>query len=137
MLLRMLLCMLEAVKGGLCLLCRFTRGGTLSANLCTESCGRWALFVEVLDVLLVPEAIHCVLGAVEGGFGLLKVLKVMRCMLLCLLEAVDDGLQLLEMLGAPEVMCCVLLCMLETVEDGLNFEVSKFLLWEILPYIRC
>ena len=37
----------------------------------------------------------------------------MRCMLLCVLKAVEGGLYLLEALEVPEVMRRVLLCMLE------------------------
>ena len=49
----------------------------------------------------------------------------MRCVLLCMLEAVEGRLGLLEVLGAfevqeaPEVIRCVLLCMLEAVEGKL------------------
>ena len=43
----------------------------------------------------------------------------MHCMLLCVLEAADGGLCLLE---APEVMCYLLLYMLRTVER--DFEIS-------------
>ena len=31
----------------------------------------------------------CVLEAVEGGFSLLEVMEVMRCVLLCMLESVE------------------------------------------------
>jgi len=52
----------------------------------------------------VPEVIRCVLlcmlEAVEGRLRLLEVPEVMRSVLLCLLEV-------------PEVMRCVLLCSLE------------------------
>ena len=37
----------------------------------------------------------------------------MRCVLLCMLEAVEGRLCLLEV---PDAMLCVLLCMLEAVE---------------------
>jgi len=49
------------------------------------------------------------LEAVEGGLCLLEVLEappVMRCVLLCILEAVEGGLCLPEV---PEVMRCALL----------------------------
>src|SRR5436190_685031 len=73
-----LLRMLEAMEGRLCLL-------------------------EILHVLEVPEVIRCVL---------LCMLEAIRCVLLCMLEVVRR----------------VLLCMLETVEGGLpSFEASKFL----------
>ena len=55
----MLLCILEAVEGGLCLL-------------------------EMLEVL---EVIHCVLEAMMGGLRLLKMLEMLemiRCVLLCM-----------------------------------------------------
>ena len=73
---------------------------------------RWRLWTVgsvcwryVLDVLDVPEGI--------------------RCVLLCMLEAVDGGLCLLELrvldvLDVPEVTRCVLLCMLEAVEGELS-----------------
>ncbi len=71
-----LLCILEAVEGGLC-----------------------SLVVEVLEASEAPEVIRCmllcILEAVEGGRCLLEVLKVldvMRCVLLCMLEAVEGGL---------------------------------------------
>src|SRR6266480_2105876 len=79
---RVLLCMLEAVDDGLCLL-------------------------EVLEVkrsvllcmLEVPEVMRCVLlcmlDAVEGGFRLVEVLEVpeaMRCVLLCMPDAVEGRL---------------------------------------------
>ncbi len=43
-----------------------------------------------------------------------------------MLEAVEGVLCLLEVLEVPDAMCCVLLCMLEAVEDGFSFGVSKF-----------
>ena len=46
----------------------------------------------------------------------------MRCVL-CMLEAVEGDLCLLEV---PEVMRCMLLCMLDAVKGGLSFGVSKF-----------
>ena len=57
----------------------------------------------------------CVLEAVEGALCLLEALEVseaMRCVLLCMLEAVEGGLCLLKV---PEVMRRVLLCMLEAM----------------------
>ena len=48
----------------------------------------------------------------EGGAG---GTQVMRCMLLCMLEAVEGKFYSLEVL---EVMCCMLLRMLDTVEGG-------------------
>ena len=49
----------------------------------------------------------------------LEVPEVMRCVLLCMLEAVEGGLCLLEALEVPEVIRCLLLCMLEVAENGL------------------
>ena len=47
----------------------------------------------------------------------------MRRVLLCMLEDVEGELCLLTVL---EVMRCMLLWMLDAVEDGLSFGVSKF-----------
>ena len=66
----------------------------------------------------------------HGGVKLLEVPEVMRCVLLCMLEAVEGGLCLLEILEAPKVMCCVLFCMLDAVEGGLS-------LLEVLEVMRC
>ena len=93
--------------------------------------GRWVMYAGLLaggdggpggDALCA--ALY--LEAVEGGLWLLeasevsvlKVLEVpevMRCVLLCKLEAVEGGLCLLEVLDVPEVMRCVLFFMLEAV----------------------
>jgi len=82
----MLLCMLEAVEGRLCLL-------------------------EVLEVLDVPEVIQCVplwmLEAVEAEGCLLEVPELMRCTLLCMLEAVERRLCLLEGWRRCAVCCSV------------------------------
>ena len=48
----------------------------------------------------------------------MEVMEAMRCVLLCILEAVESGLCLLEVLEVPEVMCFVSLCMLEVVEGA-------------------
>ena len=92
----------------------------------------------------------CMLEAVEGKIGLLEVLgvlyvpEVMRCILLCTLEAVEEErcllkvleiLEILEVVEVPDVPRCVLLCMLEAVESGLwaqfwgsrNFHCGSFL----------
>ena len=50
---------------------------------------------------------------VEDELRLLEVLEVMRCVLLCMLEALEGVFCLLEVM---EVICCVLLCMLDAVE---------------------
>ena len=77
---RVLLCMLEAVEGELCL----------------------------MDVLEVPEVIRCVvLCIVEGRRCVLEVLRVpevMRCVVLCIVEGRRC---LLDALRVPEVMRCV------------------------------
>jgi len=84
----------------------------------------------VLDVLEMPEAMRCMLlcmlEAVEGRLCLLDVLEVpdvMCCVLRCLLKALD----VLEM---PEVMRCMLLYMLEAVE-------GELCLLEVLDVMRC
>ena len=56
---------------------------------------------------------------------------VMRCVLFCMLEAVEGELFLLEDL---KVMCCVLLSMLGAVQYELSFEVSK--LWKLVVTVR-
>ena len=69
---------------------------------------------------------------------------VMRCMLRCMLEAVEGRLCLLEMLEVLEVleaMRCVLFCMLEAVEGELsfsgfrNFRCDSFLVATHRPWI--
>src|SRR5437762_3403185 len=77
----------------------------------------------------------CMLEAVEGGHSLgevldvLEALEAMRSVLLCMLEAVEGRLCLLDELELPEVARCVLLCMLEAVEGG-------FHLVEVLEVMR-
>src|SRR5436190_95988 len=46
---------------------------------------------------------------------MLEVPVVIRCVLLCMLEAVKGALCLLKVFEVPEVIRCVLLCMLEAV----------------------
>ncbi|SRR6266480_5194545 len=58
----------------------------------------------------------CMREAVEDALYLLEVVEAMHCVLRGILEAVEVALCLLEM---PEVMCCVLFCMLEAVDGGL------------------
>ena len=60
----------------------------------------------------VPEMMRRVL------LCLLEATKVMRCVLLRMLEAVEGELCLLEVLEMMEVIRCVPLCMLEAVEVG-------------------
>ena len=53
---------------------------------------------------------------------MLEVSEVMGCVQLCMLEAVDGGICLTEVLEGPEgpeVMGCVQPCMLEVAEGGL------------------
>jgi len=78
------------------------------------------------------------LQAVEGGLYSTEVLEalevtgVMRCVLLCMLEAVEGEFCLLEVLDVLEVMRCMLLCTLEAVESGFSFGVSA--LWQFSCY---
>ena len=63
----------------------------------------------------------CCSVCLEDVEGELCLLEVMRCVLLCIPEAVEGGLRLLEVLEVSEVlevMRCVLR-MLEAVEGGL------------------
>jgi len=83
-------------------------------------------FSILAAVLKVVEVIRCVLlcmpEAVEGTLYLLEVPEAMRWLepihrvLHCMLEAVEGGICLPEV---PKVMRCVLLCVLEAVEGGL------------------
>ena len=63
--------------------------------------------------------------AVEGRLCSMEVLEVVgvpeviRCVLLRTLEAEEGALCLLDVLEVPEVMRCVLLCILEAAEGGL------------------
>src|SRR6266480_2387227 len=154
---------------GMCCRC----GDMMCAALYTGGCGAWALFaggiggvgdaggdalyatlyaggagVDALDaggcegglcLLEVPEVMRCVLlcmlEAVEGGFYLLKVLKVLESMR-WMLEAVEGGLCLREALEVLEMMRCVLLCMLEAVEGELYLlEVLESMRW-MLEVVR-
>ena len=97
-----LLCMLEAVEGGLCLL-------------------------EALEVMLcMLKAVEGGLCLREAS----EVLEVMRRVLLGMLEAVEGGLCLREASEMLEVMRRVLLGMLEAVEGGFSLGISKFPLWQ-------
>ena len=68
----MLLCALEAMDGGLCL---------LEVMRCVLLC-----------MLEVPEVMRCVLLCMLEVLEVLEVPEVMRCVLLWTLEAVDGGL---------------------------------------------
>jgi len=86
---RVLLCMLEAVEGGLCLL------EVPEVMRCVR--------LDMLDVLdVMRRVLLCVLEAVEGGLCLLELPEVMRRVRLCMLDVLD-------------AMRRVLLCMLEEV----------------------
>ena len=54
-----------------------------------------------------------------GAVGVPEVLEVIRCVLLCMPEAVEGGLCLQEVQEVPEVIRCVLLCVMEAVEGTL------------------
>ena len=68
-------------------------------------------FSILAAVLKVVEVIRCVLLCMlEAVEGRLCLLEVMRRVLLCMLEAAEGGLcllEVLEMLEVPEVMRCV------------------------------
>ncbi len=136
---RVLLCMLEAMEGGLCLL------EVLEMTRCVLLCmlrgrGRWVLFAgSVGGVRGAGDDVPCAAPYVGGGGGSalfvggagadapcaallaaaegqLRLLEVMSRVLLCMLEAVEGQLCLLV---AMEVMRCLLLRMLEAVEGEL------------------
>ena len=97
-----LLCILEAVEGVHCLPegvggVGGTGGDTLCATPYAGGCGRCAVFA----------------GGVGGAGG--DVLCA-----LCMLEAVECRLRLLEVLEVPEVTRCVLFCMLEVMRRVLS-----------------
>jgi len=78
-------CLLLCIVGG----CGDAGGDSLRATLYSGGCGRYALFMEMLEaseVSEVSEVIRCVL------FCMLDALEVMRPVLLCILEAVEDTL---------------------------------------------
>jgi len=80
-----LLCILEAV--GWAMFAGPAGGDALYATLSTRGCGGWFCLQDVLEVF--------------------EVLEVIRCVLLCMLEAAEGGFCLLEVLEVSEVMCCV------------------------------
>src|SRR6266480_812653 len=95
-----LLCMLEAVEGVLCLL-QAVEGTTLFMEL-----------LEVSEVLEVSEMLEAMRRVLSVCWRPLRVGSVRwRC---C------------EVRDMPEVTRCVLLCMLEAVEGRLCFGFSKF-----------
>ena len=90
--------------------------------------------LEVLEVM--RHVLVCMFEAVDGELCLLQVPKmmdVMRCVLVCMMEAVGGGLCLLEV---SEVMRCVLLCMLE-VPENIGGDVLCALSKLKVPVMRC
>ncbi len=77
-------------------------------------CSRWRFVLLVLEVIRC--VLLCMLEAVDGRLCLLEVLEAMRHVLLCMLEAAEGELRLLEVLEMLEAMRCVLLCVLEMLE---------------------
>ncbi len=79
------------------------------------------------------RALPCMLEAMEGGLCLLEVLEtsevpeVMRCVLFCMLEV-------LEMLDVLDVMRCVLLCLPEVLEVP---EEAHCVLLRMVEVMRC
>ncbi len=70
----------------------------------------------MLCVLEVPEVTRCVLLCMlEAVDGELCLPEVMCRVLLCILEAVEGELYLLEVLGVAEVMYCVRYSSMEDV----------------------
>ena len=101
-----LLRMLEAVEGELCLL------DVLEEMRCVllgilETVGGRLCWLDALEVPEVPQVMRCML----------------LCMLLCMLEVVESGLCLLDVL---EAMRCVLLCMPEACCGPGDVEVQKY-----------
>src|SRR5205809_2469306 len=83
----------------------------------------------MLQVLEMPEVMRCVLLCmleVPDMFEVLERLEIpdaMRCVLLCMLEAVEGGPRFAGG-TANDLMCA--LCTLEAVEDGLGLlEVAE------------
>ena len=125
-----LLCMLEAMEGVLGLLeilevpevlegdalcatlytggCRGTRGGALCATPYAGDCGESAPFTGG-----VRDAGGAGVDALCPAGYMLEVMDGVLC-----LQEILEGLEMLE---APEAMCCVLFCMLDAVEDALCF----------------
>ena len=108
------LCVLELLEGVRRILEAVENSGPYAVGTVGD-----ALCGDVLEVVLA------VLKAVKVGIYLLEVLvvpevpDVMRCVLLCILEAVEGGLCLLNVREAPEPIRCVLLCMPEAVKVGI------------------
>lgn len=80
----------------LCVVGRARRNTPYAAQH-TRSCGMWALFAK-----RAVRARHV----------------VMHCMLPFILEALNGGFYLLEVLEMLEEMCSAFLCMIEAVEGG-------------------
>ena len=73
---------------------------------------------KVMEVVLYMLfcMLLCILEAAEGKLCLLEVLEVMRCVLLCILEAVEAELCL------PEVICWGLLCVLISIAASFSLQ---------------
>jgi len=69
---------------------------------------RWEAGVRCM-LEVIRRVLLCILEAVEGDLCLLEVPEATRCVLLCILEVSE----------APEVMRRLVLCMLEAVEGSL------------------
>ena len=83
-------------------------------------CRRLEVALHTLEMLEgMRRVLLCMLEAVEGEICLLEVLEAMQCVLLC-------------MLAVPEVMRCVLLCLLEALKA---LEVLEML--EVPEVMRC
>ncbi len=93
----------------------------VSAGSCALFAGGREGCAEVMRCVLL-----CMLEAVDGELYLLEVLEMICRALLCMLEVVEDELCLLEALEVSEVMRCVPLC---TLEGG-------FYLQEVLEVLK-
>ena len=100
-------------------------GAVMCCAVC-DVCWRREIVLHAPEMLEGMRRVQlCMLEAVEGELCLLEVPEVIRCVL----EAVEGALcllEVLEVLEMPEVMRCVLLCILEAVEGGLcSLEVPE------------
>jgi len=133
-----LLCILEAVVGSVCWRCW---GGCAVFGSVCRRLWKWLCLREVLEVLEVPEVMRCVLLCILeavvgslcwrcwGGCAVFGSVRWRVWRWLCLREVLEVS-EMLEASEVPEVMRCLLLCMLEGVEGGLN-------LLEELEVMRC
>ena len=82
---------------------------------------------------MISPFVRCVGGG--GGDALVRLCipEAIRCVLLCMPEAEEGDLCLLEVLGVLEAMRCVLLCMPEAVEGRLcSMEVLEVMCCALL-----